>query len=258
MKIHYYLSIFPTEAVIASHLAPESFGVYMATGSGRASAEPMTFVELKGDLPEFIDTKYAEAECAKLDEGVAKKSMYLSIYRCLEQIPLENLGTLHLVTRDGRSLPLEPEFVEGNITSKPVYLYHELCPIRPMIVSSLEPVAFIRYMTDPAQAKIYVPRIALADFKVIELENLDDSGNIGNVYSVTNLHLKECLEAVVHSAKPKKTKTLGRSRLETFAYQAIDSGIFIGDASGILYYRMKTHKELTTDHYAWAKSAMVI
>ena len=33
MSLHYYLSIFPTEALIASELEPDQFGAYMATGS---------------------------------------------------------------------------------------------------------------------------------------------------------------------------------------------------------------------------------
>lgn len=256
MTIHYYLSIFPTEAIIASHLEPESFGVYMSTGAGRGSAEPVTFIELQGELPTFVDTAFAEAECASLSEGVAKRSMYLSIYRCLEHIPLDHLGTLYLVTRDGRSLPLEPERVEGNLTSKPVYLYHELCPIRPMIVSTLEPLSLIRHMTDPDQ-KIQVPRLALADLVVTDPEELDDSGNFGNPYGISNRHIRDCLSAVMEN-EGKMTKTLGRARLETFMYNLIDSGVYIGDAEGSLFYRMKSRNELTTHHYAWGKSAMAI
>lgn len=255
-KIYYYLTLFPTEALIASQLAPESFGVYMSTGPHRGSAEPLTFVELTGDLSGVLDTAYAEAECQKLPEGVLKNSMYLSIYRCLEMVPLANLGRLHLVTRDGRSLGLDPQKVDGNLTTKPVYLYQELCPVRPLVVSKLEPIAFCRYMTDPA-VKINVPKVALVDFKVLDVNNLENSGNIGGLYHSSPLHIQECFDAVQN--KPgKQSKILGRSKLETFGYQLIDTGVFIADQKDVIFYRMKTLQELNAEHYAWAKSAMIL
>ena len=40
MAVHYYLSVFPMEALIASQLDPMHFGAYMATGSKKGSIIP--------------------------------------------------------------------------------------------------------------------------------------------------------------------------------------------------------------------------
>lgn len=257
MSIHYYLSIFPLEALIASELDPEAFGVYMATGSRRGSSERHAFIELKGKLDESFDIAYAEKKCAASGAERKKSSVYLSIYRTLEKIPLSSMGELYLVTRDGRSLPLEPELLEGPTqATKQFYLYQELSPVRPVVVTTLAPSQFCQYMTQE-ETKIHIPRIAFADLRVIDLDNLDDAGNIGNLYHQNISHLRDCIDSV--TAKTGKTaKTLDRARVETFTYNLVDTGIYVGDQEGVLYYRMKSLRELQMHHHPWAKSANIV
>lgn len=255
MSIHYYLSVFPLEALIASELDPEAFGVYMATASHRGSSEPHTFIEVNPPLDDSFDVTYAEQKCTG-QTGRKKSSVYLSIYRTLERIPLSSLGTLYLVTRDGRSLPLEPDRLEGITPStKQFYLYQELCPIRPVVVTTLAPSQFCQYMTHE-DTKIRVPRIAFADLRVIDFENLDDAGNIGDLYHKNLQHLKDCVLSVT-SKKEKTAKTLDRARVESFTYNLIDTGIYVGDQQAVIYYRMKSVRELNMYHHPWARSAMI-
>ena len=64
MKIHYYLTVFPLEALVASELDPEAFGVYMATASHRGSSEPHVFIEVAGNrIGSAFDVAYAEQKC---------------------------------------------------------------------------------------------------------------------------------------------------------------------------------------------------
>lgn len=256
MKIHYYLSIFPLEALIASQIDPEAFGVYMATSSLRGTSEPHTFIEIEGELDESFDVAYAEQKCAAYGEQRTKNSIYLSIYRALEKIPLSAMGKLYLVTRDGRSLPLEPELLEGPTPpTREYYLYQEMSPIRPVVVTTLAPSQFCRYMTHE-ETKTHVPRIAFADLRVIDLDNLDDAGNIGNLYHKNIDHLKACIHSVT-TKKEKMAKTLDRARVESFTYNLIDTGVYVGDQEGVLFYRMKSQRELDMYHHPWARSAMV-
>lgn len=257
MSIHYYLSIFPLEALIASELDPEAFGVYMATGSHRGSSERHAFIEVEGKLDEAFDITYAEKKCAASGDERKKSSVYLSVYRSLEKVQLTNMGKLYLVTRDGRSLPLEPELLEGPTQStKQFYLYQEMSPMRPVVVTSLAPSQFCRYMTQE-ETKIHVPRIAFADLRVIDFDNLDDAGNIGNLYHQNINHLKDCIQSVT-TKKEKTAKTLDRARVESFTYNLVDTGVYVGDQEGVLYYRMKSLRELQMYHHPWAKSAMIV
>ena len=63
MAIHYYLSVFPMEALIASQLDPTQFGSYMATGSKKGSKEQIIFIEVEGGFGTDFDWKDAEARC---------------------------------------------------------------------------------------------------------------------------------------------------------------------------------------------------
>ena len=60
MSLNYYLSVFPTEALIASELGPDQFGAYMATGSKKGSAEQIIFFDLEGDFDSVFDWDYAK------------------------------------------------------------------------------------------------------------------------------------------------------------------------------------------------------
>ena len=106
MSIHYYLSVFPMEALIASELEPASFGAYMATGAKKGSAEQIIFIEIEGEFGNHFDWEHARTECVPHPGGEPKNSVYLSVYRTLEHIPLDQLESMFLTTRDGRTLAL--------------------------------------------------------------------------------------------------------------------------------------------------------
>ena len=89
MSIRYYLSVFPTEALIASMLDPVQFGAYRATGSKRGSSEQIIFIGITGEFGDAFDWEYARAQCVPHANGDPKHSVYLSIYRTLERIPLD-------------------------------------------------------------------------------------------------------------------------------------------------------------------------
>ncbi len=259
MNIHYYLSVFPIEALIASELDAGAFSAYMATASHRGSSEPHSFIEVKNmeSLSDSFDLKYAEDRCVASGEDRKKNSVYLSIYRTLEKIPLANLGDLYLVTRDGRSLCLQAEFLEGvPPQTKEFYIYQEMCPVRPVVVTTLGPCQFCRYVTS-TETKIHVPRLIIADLRVLDLDSLNDAGNIGAFYHKNLTHLKDCILSVT-AKKNKIAKTLDRARVESFTYQLVDTGFYIGDQEGIMYYRMKSVTELNMYNHAWARSAMIL
>jgi hypothetical protein len=83
MKIHLYLSLNP-EALIASHLAPEEFGAYLAVGTQKFSRGQAMFFEvdpeLQSDYPPFQNVA---ARCQPHLDGSPRRSTYLAIYRVL-------------------------------------------------------------------------------------------------------------------------------------------------------------------------------
>ncbi|MBN2048904.1 MAG: hypothetical protein JW760_00555 [Spirochaetales bacterium] len=256
METHFYLSLFPMEALIASQLNPAQFGSYMATGSKKGSAERLIFAEISGDFGSWFDWNHALHRCVRHPNGDLKNSVYLSVYRVLEHTPLEVFKALYLTTQDGRILELFASEYSAPDQGRDFFIYKELCPITPLVISTLPPREFCAYMTDP-HIKTYVPKLMYTDLKMIDFDNPEQTGNIGNIYDNKLDHLKECIHEVT-TYKEKPNKILERSHATSFTYQVIKNGIYAGDQDSFLFFRMKSEQELKDQAYDWAKSAMIL
>jgi len=107
MTIHLYFSLIP-EALIASMLPPEQFGQYYATGHKYKSKGQAIFFEIDPEFRhEFFNIDEGLKRCVPHPDGTPKNSVYISIYRVLEHIPVSALGKLYLCTAYGQALGLE-------------------------------------------------------------------------------------------------------------------------------------------------------
>jgi hypothetical protein len=253
--IHYYMTLFPTETLIASMLSAESFGAYMAMGAKHGSRERLIFTEIEGEFGDDFDWADARARTVPHKNGAPKNSVYLSVYRVLERVPVERIGMLYLTTGDGRTIGLEsspfPEDVEG----LPYYLYQDLCPVQPVVVSSMGPLAFGEYMVSDS-CKIKLPAVCYCDIKVAGIDDPVNTGNVGPMYNRNRDHLAECIRAVTE--RGKMTKTLERTFAHSFSYQIVRSGFAIVRPGGKRWYAMPGPDELFRNHYDWARSAMIL
>jgi hypothetical protein len=257
MAIHYYLLIFPMEALIASQLDPSEFALYMATGTKKGSEEQIMFIEIEGGFSGDFDWEYAKEKCVPHPEGGPKKSVYLGVYRIFERVPLDALRKMYLTTRDGRSISLEKQQYEPpSSDDHEFFIYQELCPVNAVIVSSLEPKEYGAYITDP-QNKIYMPAAVYTDLKVINFDDPVRTGNIGTLYDGKLSHLKQCISEI--SGPEKKTnKTLTRTHVESFAFQAIQYGLYVYKSGDIFMYRMPSVEEIKKIDFHWGRSANII
>jgi len=255
MNVHYYVTLFPVEALIASQLDPIQFGSYMATGSKKGSYENIIFAEIDGGFGDYFDWQYAREKCVPHQNGDPKNSLYLSVYRTLEHVPLSAIRSLYLTTRDGRTLELSRSEMTEHPPKRPYWVYQELCPIRPLAVTILDPIDFSAYMCDP-QKKTFVPKIVFTDLKIFDFTS-KKTGSIGPAYDKNLEHLQDCIRAVTE-LESKPNKIVDRSNIDRFSYQVIQYGIYIGEGAKVLKFPMKTLEELRRYHYNWGRSAMIL
>jgi hypothetical protein len=253
--MHYYLMVSPSEALVASMLDSAEFGAYMATGEHKTASEQLIFAELTGEFGDEFDWDYARRACKPHADGTPKHSVYLSVYRVLERVPLIYLGKLYLVTRDGRSLELSQMPYRESFDWRGYALYKELCPVTPLVASSLPPEPFSRYLLDSTN-HISVPAIVFADVNIIDLDDLEHTGNVGGMYDREGReHVKMCFEEI-RKHPGKRSKTIDRSASIRFTYQSIGEGIFFArHKEGFVFYRMPTRDEIRKNHYEWGRSA---
>ncbi len=251
MEHYLYLSVVP-ESLVVSMLPPAEFGKYLAVGTRKRAHEQAIYFELSGELEsEYFDLKTALRLCVPHEDGQPKHSVYVSIYRVLEHVPLETFKSLWLATREGLTLELERSDLPP-MTQEGQHLYQELCPVHPLIASLLSPQKFCEYITR-ADIRIAVPRLCFLDLQLGQLLEASDGQATWNLPYKNIEHLKDCL-LELRDAK-KITKTVDRIHPPFVPFRCIGSGFFVGDANGLLYYPFPSVEDLEEEHHKWWRSA---
>jgi hypothetical protein len=253
MSHYLYLSLVP-ESLIASMLPPEEFGRYLATGTQKRPHGPAIFFQVRpGFRSDFFDLAAAESRCVPHPDGQPKHSVYLAIYRVLEHVPREALGSLFLTTAHGRVLELPPGDLPDDPPQPRCHLYQELAPVHPLIASSLGPSAFCRFITDAARP-IHVPRICLVDLELGDLAADPASGTASGLPYPNLEHIRNCLREL-KPAGDKQTKTVDRVGRQGLIYRCVRTGFYVGDPEGALYYPYPSREQLEGEYYAWWRCA---
>lgn len=252
MSVHLYLSMIP-EALIASMLTPEEFGIYYAVGSSKKSRGQAIFFELDPDFRhDYFRIDEGVRRCVPHEDGTPKSSIYISVYGVLEHVPLDAIQKLYLVTKDGRVLGLEssvdmPEEAEG------LHLYQEIAPVHPLVVSSLGPRAFYELIVKSPTSLLSLPAICFAELRLDELAEDPERGAVRDLPYSDIGHLRQCL--IDLKTKTVHAKMVNRVEPASFPYRTIKSGVFVGNVDQCRYFPLPSQEELRAKHYRWWRSA---
>ncbi|MGJ8654737.1 MAG: hypothetical protein ACSHX8_15865 [Opitutaceae bacterium] len=251
MSQHLYLSFTP-EALIFSMLDPEQFGRYLAIGDKKQSSSHAIFLEVDPTIDiEGIQMDVARSRCVPHDDGSPRHSAYVAVYRALERVPLNALGDMHLATKDGLVLTLKKS--EYTAFDGARFLYQEICPVSPRVVTTLEPKAFCDYVTNEKNP-LYMPKIAFADMKLGALANDPVHGKVGDMPYPSINHLRDCLISLDEEGG-KKTKIERRGMRPEIIFFMVNRGFYVGDQNEFLYYPMPSEDELLGTYNRWWNSA---
>jgi len=252
MEKHLYLSLLP-EALIVSMLTPEEFGVYYAVGSLKKSRGQAIFFEID---PDFRSNEFQIEEalkrCIQHEDGTPKRSIYVSVYRVLEQIPLKALKKLYLVTQDGRTLGIEKS-MQLPKEEKGMHLYREIVPVSPLVASTLDPKAFYELIVRNPTTLVKLPAICFSELKLGALADDPQNGEVGDLPYENIYHLRDCLLEL--RTKFVHSKMVDRTPFRGLSYRTIKNGFFVGNEKEIVYYPIPSQEDLIKDHYSWWRSA---
>jgi hypothetical protein len=252
MKTHLYFSLLP-EALIASNLTPHQFGQYYATGHRFKSKGQAIFFEVD---PAFRHAAFNIDEALKIcvphPDGSPKNSVYVSMYRVLEHIPVSALGKLYLGTAYGHTLGLSragslPQDEAG------LHLYHDLAPVNSLVVSAQSPRAYYSGITSTPAKFIRFPGLCFVELALGALATDPTDGPAGDLpYSYIH-HLREALLQV--SPTGKQSKLVHRVHSPEFPYRTVKGGFYAGNGAELAFYPMPSHEVLRGEHSAWWRSA---
>ncbi|MFO1371063.1 MAG: hypothetical protein U1F42_01265 [Candidatus Competibacteraceae bacterium] len=252
MTVHLYFSLIP-EALIASMLTPEQFGQYYATGHKYKSRGQAIFFEIDPAFRhEFFNLEEGLKRCVAHPDGSPKNSVYISVYRVLEHIPVSALGKLYLSTAYGQTLGLSRS--ESVPPSAPgLHLYQDLAPINSLVVSTLDPTGYYHGVTSQPAKFIRFPGLCFVELSLGALATDPANGAVGDLpYSFIH-HLREALLEL--APQDKQSKLVHRVHSLEFPYRMIKSGCYIGNGSDLAFYPMPSHEVLRRQHNSWWRSA---
>ena len=238
-SVHLYLSLAP-EALIASMLTPEEFGVYYAVGSAKRSRGQAIFFEVDPGFrhPEFR-VEEGIRRCVPHEDGSPKASIYISVYRVLERVPLDLIFRLYLVTKDGRTLGLDAS-IELPEETEELHLYQEIAPVHPLVVKT--PTSLLS-----------LPVICFVELRLGELAHDPLHGVVRDLPYSNLEHLRDCL--IDLKTKTVHAKMVDRVHPAAFPYRMIKSGVFLGNEERLVVYPMLSQEELRARFHPWWRSA---
>jgi len=248
-----YLTATP-EALIASMLPPTEFGAYLATGTKKRNNGQAIFFEVDlSQIEKLIDLESLNRRCVAKPDGSPKNSVYLSVYKVLEMIPLSALKSLYVATDNGRVLELKKASYDLSIENKKkLYLFQELSPVSPMVASGLAPSAFLKRLTD-GSTPITLPKLFFVELQLGELATNPRSASVDYLPFANVEHLRDCLE-VLSGEYEKKMKTVQRVFSGSLLFRTIGSGFYIGSKDEILFYPYPTMDELRSINYEFFRA----
>jgi hypothetical protein len=253
MNKYIYLTATP-EALIASMLRPEEFGTYLSTGTKKRNKGQAIYFEVDLDkIENLIDIESLNKRCVPKADGKPKSSVYLSVYRVLETIPLMAFKSLYLTTDNGYTLEIKrsPYDLSKEIVGK-LRLFQELLPVSPLVASELTPSEFLKRLTD-GSIPIVLPKLFFVDLKLGELATNPLGGSIENLPNSNIGHLRDCLE-ILRGEYEKHMKTVQRFYSGSLLYRTIESGFYVGSKDEIIYYPYPTLTELENINYEFFRS----
>lgn len=252
MKNYYYLVLTP-ESLIASHLPPYEFGNYLAVGTKKQIRSQSIFFEIDREKVPDLPEEYIRKKLVAYDTGEPKRSVYLSIYRALEQTPLKAIKNLYIVTDDGVVLEIKSGKYQGKIKDE-IHLYQQFSPITTRVASKLTPPEFIKFLTDPSKP-VFTPKVFMVELQLNELA-YNPYASLDNLPYPNPDHLRDCIMQMIKSPE-RKTKTVLRFLRGEISYRTIKDGFFIGEKGKTIFYPFPSVEELESKYYHWWKSALV-
>jgi hypothetical protein len=254
-KKHLYLILYPNEALVASQLTPEEFGMHYSVGSPRHFKGKVIFVEVDIDFrhPYLRIEEYLKLTVSAFP-GRPKRTKFVKSYRVLEHVEFSALQKLYLVTTDGGVLGLEKSEKLAGDKEKEVQLYQEICPLRLLVASNLDPRQFGLFITEETWSR-GAPKIFFTKYDIDVAATVADKAvhayHMGPLPNVNPTNLPTALKELQEDPT-KKTKTVSLNpSLDFMSYKSIKQGFWFSAGHETVFYRMPTMDELHEKYYSW-------
>lgn len=252
-KKHLYMTLYPNNALIGSHLEPELFARHYTSGSSRHYSGKVIFAEID---PEFrndyfpIDRIYQDL--IPHEDGRPKATKFIKSYRVLEHVDFSAIMRLHLVTQEGHCLGIDAQEYDVEHINDHIRLYAEIAPMRMMALSEHDFPSFGRYITDPNLTKS-APRQFYTQLDVNLVEFVDEfERNPFAPSPVRNIHPSTLRDGFYELRKyiDKHNKGIALdSNFDAFSFAIIKHGFMFASQEETKFFPMPELNVIEKEHY---------
>jgi len=252
---HLYLILYPNEALVASQLTPDEFGMHYSVGSPRHFKGKVIFVEVDIEFRHpylRIDEYLKNTESGIPDRP--KRTKFVKSYRVLEHVEFSSLQKLYLVTTDGGVLGLEKSTDASEHSPDKIRLFQEICPLRLVVASNLLPAQFGHYITAETWSR-GAPKIFYTRYDIDVAATVEDNAvyalGTGPLPNINPTNLPTALKELQEDPS-KKTKTVSLNpNLDFMSYKSIKDGFWFSAGDETVFYKMPGMEELREKHRTW-------
>ncbi|MFA6030373.1 MAG: hypothetical protein WC969_11005 [Elusimicrobiota bacterium] len=258
-KTRLYMTVHPTNALVASQLDPAQFGEHYTIGSAKHHEGKVLFTELDPTFRDpYFNIDHYLAQTKPHPDGSPKKTKYICSYGVLEHVKLSAIKSLYLVTVNGKVLELKSKAYSAQNEPGLVRIYQEITPLANLVASNLDQRSFGGYITGGTRSK-GAPKVCFTqyDFDVAAFLKTVKHGHIKHS-PIPDTNLNRLLDYVTELERQpdKKTKTLNlNSTLPKVSYKLIRHGFWFAGPDEFVFFPMPTLKQLEHDHYEWWRFA---
>lgn len=250
---HLYMTLYPNNALIASHLSPELFARHYTSGSSRHYSGKVIFADIDPDFRnEYFPIDETYDQLLPHDDGRPKATKFVKSYRVLEHMDFSAIRSLFLVTPEGQCLELESGELNADHVTDKIRLYAEISPMRMMALSEFDFPTFGRYITDPSISKS-APKQFYTQLEIDLVSFVDEfERNPFAPSPVRNIHPSTLRDGFYelkrYSDKHNKGVALD-SNLDEFSFTIIRHGFMFASQKGTKFFPMPDRKTIEGQNF---------
>lgn len=255
---HLYVITWPNFALVASMLPPHEFGKHYTIGSSRYFHGHVIFGEIDVNYRNdyFQIDKYL-ADVKPNDAGEPKRTKFIATYRVLEHIDFSAFLNLYVTSVEGKVFTLEKQRYERAHETGFIRTFQEICPLRTIVLTSMTPQEFGRYITDPDQPK-GAPKVMFTQIEFdidAFLQHLE--ADPFHSSPIPNVHPHKLRQQILElrSNPEKRVKGISLdSALGQISFLRLRTGFWFAHGDEILYYPLPDQSTPDKTNYEWYKS----
>lgn len=255
---HLYMTLYPNNALIGSHLEPEQFARHYTSGSSRHYSGKVIFAQIDPEYRnEYFPIDEVYADLVPHEDGRPKATKFIKSYRVLEHVEFSAIQRLYLVTQEGHALGLDAAPHDAEHEKDKIRLYAEITPMRMMALSEHDFPSFGKYITDPTKSKS-APRQFYTQIDVDLVEFINNfEKNPFAPSPVRNIHPSTLRDGFYELKKyiDKHNKGIALdSNLDQFSFAIIRHGFMFASQDKTKFFPMPELGAIEKEHFKFFRT----